>query len=232
MFFSDSPPPIGVGYTSKSVSKDIYYMYAVTFDNVSGETDAGIDIQKLITGEIPYGTEMQIRIFGSDGYDVYTYIEEAYDEEKDDFYPGWADGDDYLVTRNIKPGTPFWFKVPSGCSFSVSGQILSDASKSYTIAKNHYEMIANPYPVSLNPNKIAWTGLSFGDELQIRKPDGDGYEVLNYIEEAYDEEKDDFFNGWADGDDYLIKTDIFASNTGAWIKTKEPVTVEFSSPVK
>ena len=207
-------------------------MCAVTFDNVAGATGDGIDIQKLFSGDIPYGTEMQIRKYGVDGYDVYTYIEEAYDEEKDDFYPGWANIEDYLVIRKVAPGTPFWFKVPSDCSFSIAGQIFGDASKSYTIIADHYEMIANPYPVSLNPNNMSWTGLNYGDELQIRKPDGTGYNVLTYIEEAYDEEKDDFFPGWADIEDYLIKTEIFGSNLGGWAKSKAQISVEFVSPLK
>ena len=221
-----------VGYTGVSVIKDRYYMYATAFDGVSGVANDGIDIQKLIVGDIPYGTEIQIRQYGSDGYDVYRYVEEAYDEAKDDFYPGWADMDDYLVIRQVAPGTPFWFKTPSDCSFSVAGQILTDASKSYAIIANHYEMIANPYPVSMDPNAIEFTGLNYGDELQIRDAEGLGYSVLRYVEEAYDEEKDDFFPGWADMDDYLVKTPIFESARGAWMMTKGAVTVNFVSPVK
>ena len=207
-------------------------MCATHFDAVSTTAGEGIDIQKLVCGDIAYGTEMQIRKYGQDGYDTYTYIEEAYDEEKDDFFPGWADYQDYMAKRNIAPGTPFWFKATANCDISIAGQILTDSDKTYAVIPDHFEMIANPFPVAVNPNEdIEMTGLSYGDQLQVRKTDGTGYDTLTYIEEAYDEEKDDFFPGWADYQDYLVKTPIFGVNQGAWAKTAKNVTVKFVNPI-
>ena len=84
-------------------------MIAAQFDDVNGN-GAGIAIKDLVTGDIPYGAEMQVRL-PAGGYNIYNYIAEAYDEEKDDFVPGWADGLENLVTTGVlKSGRGAWIK--------------------------------------------------------------------------------------------------------------------------
>ena len=164
-------------------------MIAAQFDDVGGE-GAGMAIKDLVTGEIPYGAEMQVRLPAGD-YDIYHYIEEAYDEDLDDFVPGWADGGDNLATSKIAPGAAFWFKTDSDCNVNIAGKILEDASKTVSVNAGIFSMIGNAYPADVNPNDVEWTGLAYGDELQVRLDAGD-YDIYHYIEEAYDEELDDF----------------------------------------
>ena len=92
-------------------------MIAAPFDSVSGN-GLGTPIKNLVTGEVPYGAEMQVRLPGGD-YDIYHYIAEAYDESIDDFVPGWADGGDNLVVDNVlKAGRGAWIKPASAVSIT------------------------------------------------------------------------------------------------------------------
>lgn len=203
-------------------------MISAQFDNVGG-VGAGMALKNLVKG-VPFGTELQL-LAASGGYDLYYYIEEAYDEDTDNFIEGWADGGDNLATIKFAPGTAFWLKTPADCSANIAGQILSDASKVVSVAAGQYSMIANPYPMAVNPNEIGWTGLSYNDEMQVLADVG-GYDLYYYIEEAYDEVADDFVEGWADGGDNLIVDPIIPVGQGAWLKPTSAVTIEWSKPIK
>jgi hypothetical protein len=203
-------------------------MVAAQFDAVAGE-GAGIAVNDLVKGDLPYG--MLIQILKADGtYDTYKYLEEAYDETTDDFIPGWGDGVDNIATRLIAPGTVFWLKAPSATEATIAGAILADASKSIAVAAGKYSMIGNPYPVAINPNAMTWSGLTYKDELKVLKADGT-YNTYKYLEEAYDEAKDDFVTGWGDGVDNYVTTGIIPVGQGAWIKPTAEVTATFASPL-
>ena len=204
-------------------------MIAAQFDDVGGN-GAGIAIKDLVTGEIPYGAEMQVRL-PAGGYNIYHYIEEAYDEDLDDFVPGWADKLDNLATAKIAPGAAFWFKTDSACNVNIAGKILEDASKTVSVNAGIFSMIGNAYPSDVNPNSVEWTGLTYGDEMQIRL-DAGGYNILHYIEEAYDEDLDDFVPGWADKLDNLVSDGALKSGRGAWIKPTAAVSVTWENPVQ
>ena len=204
-------------------------MIAAPFDAVGGD-GSGIAIKDLVTGDIPYGAEMQVRLPAGD-YDTYKYLSDAYDEVKDDFFPGWADGGGNLATTKIAPGAAFWFKTDSDCNASIAGQILSDASKTVTVNAGIYSMIGNAYPAAVNPNDLAWEGLTYGDEMQVRLDAGD-YDTYKYLSDAYDEVKDDFFPGWADGGGNFVTTTILNAGRGAWIKPTAKVSVTWENPVE
>ena len=56
---------------------------------------------------IPYGTE--IMFYNGASYDIYRYIDEAYDYISDDFIPGWANAyEDFVNTDIIKCAESFW----------------------------------------------------------------------------------------------------------------------------
>ena len=217
-----------VGYNGTTLAAGNYYMVAVQFDSVAGD-GAGIAIKDLVTGDLPYGMEMQIQ--KADGtYDIYKYLAEAYDAVKDDFVPGWGDGGDNIATRLVAPGTVFWLKSPSATEATIAGAILADASKEFTFASGKYSMLGNPYPVAANPNTLTWTGLTYKDELQVLKIDGT-YNIYKYLEETYDAVKDDFVPGWGDGGDNYVTTGIIPVGQGAWIKPAATVTATFASPL-
>ena len=217
-----------VGYQGTALEAEKYYMVAVQFDAVGAE-GAGTAIKNLVTGELPYGIELSV--LKTDGtYDIYKYIAEAYDEGIDDFIPGWADGGENMATRQLQPGTVFWLKAPSATNVTIAGQVLGDASKEFAIPGGKYSMLGNPYPVAANPNALTWTGLTYKDELSVLKADGT-YDIYKYIEEAYDEEADDFIPGWADGGENLITVGVMPVGKGAWIKPAADLTVTFASPL-
>ena len=204
-------------------------MIAAQFDDVGG-AGAGIAIKDLVTGDVPYGAQMQVRL-PAGGYDIYKYIEEAYDETIDDFIPGWADGLENLATTKVAPGAAFWFKTDTACNVTIAGQILGDASKTVSVNASIFSMIGNAYPADVNPNDVEWTGLTYGDQLQVRL-DAGGYDIYKYIEEAYDETIDDFVPGWADGLENIVSTGILKSGRGAWIKPTAAVSVTWESPIQ
>ena len=218
-----------VGYHSTALAADTYYMVAAQFDSVVGGGE-GMALKDLVTGDVPYGAEMQV-LRPDGGYDIYRYIEEAYDGDADDFVPGWGDGVDNLAVNPVEPGTAFWLKAPSAATVTIAGAVLGDASKTVEIAAAQYSMIANPYPVSVNPNALTWTGLSYGDELQVLKADG-GYDIYRYIEEAYDGDADDFVPGWGNGVDELVTTGVIPVGQGAWIKPASQLTLRWGSPLE
>jgi hypothetical protein len=203
-------------------------MCATHFDTTAGN-GTGYAIKDLISGEVPYGTQIQV-MQADTTYKIYYYIEEAYDEGTDSFAPGWADSDDYVAVDKLAPGAAFWFKAPSTCNINIAGQILSDASKTVTVAAGQFSMVANPYPTAANMNNLSWTGLTFGDQFQIMQVDST-YKIYYYLEEAYDEVADDFVVGWADSDDYLVVTEVLPVGQGAWIKPAAQVTIDWGSPL-
>ncbi len=218
-----------VGYNGTALKSETYYMVAVHFDEVVG-SGAGLAIKDLITGNIPYGTELQL-LRPAGGYDIYKYLEEAYDEGSDEFIPGWGDVLDNIATRKVAPGSVFWLKAPADANVTIAGAVLADASKSITFVAKEYSMLGNPYPVAVNPNAITWEGLSYGDELQILKSSGSGYDIYKYLEEAYDEGTDDFIPGWGDVLDNIVTTGIIPVGQGAWIKPATDTTATFASPL-
>ena len=218
-----------VGYQSTAASADTFYMIANQFDDVTG-TGAGIALKDMITGAIPYGAQIQV-LNSKGGYDIFTYLEEAYDESIDDFVPGWGDVGENLAMIKVAPGTSFWFKAPVAVNGTIAGQVLSDVSKTIETAASAYTMVGNPYPAPVNPNAVSMTGVAYGDTIQVLNSKG-GYDIFTYLEEAYDESIDDFVPGWGDVGENLVADAIIPAGQGAWMLTAGKTELEFSNPVK
>lgn len=203
-------------------------MCASQFDGVGG-TGEGIPLCELIKGDVAYGTQIQIR--NSAGtYDIYKYLAECYDADKDDFVPGWGNVGEELATLKVAPGTAFWFQAASDCNVSISGEILADSSKTLNLPANTFSMVSSPYPYAVNPNELTWTGLSYGDQIQVRNAMGT-YDIYKYLQECYDADKDDFVPGWGNVGEELVAADVIPVAAGVWIKTASAATVKFESPV-
>lgn len=217
-----------VGYTGLSATKSTFYMCASQFDSVGGN-GAGIPLCDLIKGEVAYGTQIQIRN-AKGTYDIYKYIAECYDAEKDDFVPGWGDVGEELATIKVAPGTAFWFQATADCNVSIAGEILADASKTLNLPAGSFSMISSPYPYDVNPNKLTWTGLSYGDQIQVRNAKGT-YDIYKYLAECYDADLDDFVPGWGDVGEEYVTTEVIPVAAGVWIKTANDATMKFESPL-
>lgn len=216
-----------------TLQKDKFYIFATQFDDVGGEGD-GIRICDLVTGEIPYGTEIQVMnmaLFDT-SYDLFRYLEEAYDESQDDFVPGWGDKQENLATRRLAPGTAFWIKPTGTFTATVAGQVLADSSKQIDFTANKFTLFANPFPVAANPNDYTWSNLTYGDEIQVLNTaiTETSYNLYRYLEEAYDADKDDFVPGWGNKQEDLVTTGIIPVAQGAWMKAQKAATLKWTSP--
>ena len=218
-----------VGYQQYSLNAGQFYMIGVQFGVVG--TEAGIPMKDLVKGTIPYGTQIQILNAAGTGYALYNYMQEGYDAVIDDFAEGWADNGENICYTPIPAGTCFWLKAPSAASVQIAGQVLA-TDKTLTATGGQFNMVANPYPVALNPNDdIAWTGVSYGDQIQVLNAAGTGYALYNYMEEGYDAVLDDFASGWADNGENIVHTGIVPVGQGCWLKPKSNVTLVFTAPL-
>ena len=216
-----------VGYQTTGLDATVFKMVGVQFSDIGADT--GLTLDKLLTGNFPYGTQIQVLKSSGSGYDTYTYLEEAYDGVLDDFVPGWADIQDDLATVTLVTGQAFWLKAPSVSAASLAGEVLA-TDKAVNVSATLFNMIANPYPVATSLNETSWTGLTYGDQIQVLKSSGSGYDTYTYLEEAFDSVLDDFVPGWADIQDDMVTLPI-PSGQGFWINTATAVTVNFVTPL-
>ena len=217
-----------VGYEKLNLTAEKFAMCATQFELVGGGSGTLSDL--FSATDIPYGTE--IRFLNERGaYDVYKYLEEAYDEDADDFVPGWADGFENLVSTPVDVGTGYWVKAPENYDLTQAGQVANDATITLTLTPGMFQMISNPYPDGFNPNAVTWANLEYGTEIRVLNARG-AYDVYKYLEEAYDEVADDFVPGWADGFENLVVASIADIKQGFWIRSNasNPVTITFSNP--
>lgn len=199
-------------------------MTGAQFAKVGGTNATLSDL--FVTDNIPYGTCV---MFANESgtYDTIKYLEEAYDEVKDDFYPGWGDVEEYLVSDAVVPGTGFWVIAPSAIELTQVGEVVDKDTYTVTIPANIYTMVANPFPKGFNPNEAIWSdNLPYRTELMTLNADG-SYTTYRYLEEAYDEAKDDFYPGWGDVEEFLITKSIASEGAGVWVLSTEEITITF-----
>ena len=114
-----------VGYQQYSLNAGQFYMIGVQFGTVG--TAAGIPMKDLVTGSVPYGTQIQILQANGQAYDIYTYIQEGWDDNlgtEGDFGPGWADGSDNIVHTGIVPvGQGCWVYPSSYLTFAFTSPL-------------------------------------------------------------------------------------------------------------
>ena len=217
-----------VGYEKLELDKNVFVMGATQFQKVGGKSGTLSDL--FSADDIPYGTE--IRFMDTTGhYQYFKYLEEAYDEDLDDFIPGWADGFENLVTDPVDPGTGFWVSVPKNYDLTQAGQVATNRTIQITLTPGMFEMVSNPFPDAFNPNAVTWGNLEYGTEIRVLDATGH-YQYFKYLEEAYDEDLDDFVPGWADGFENLVSDAIAPVGQSFWIRSVEddPVTITFTNP--
>ena len=221
-----------------TLQKDKFYIFATQFDETSKGTGDGIRICDLVTGDIPYGTQIQVMdmsVFSS-AYDIYKFLAEVYDPSIDDFVTDkWGDVGEELATRKLAPGTAFWIQPKDTFTASIAGQVLTEASKQVSFTANKFTLFANPFPVAANPNAFTWTGLAYGDQIQVLDNSviSSAYDIYKFLAEVYDPEIDDFVTDkWGDVGEEIVSTGIIPVGQGAWIKTANAVTLDWTSPIQ
>ena len=72
------------------------------------------------SSNLEYDTEIRV-LNASGAYDIYQYIEDAYDVVTDKEQPGWADGYAELVTSDIAGvGQGFWIRSTATTPISIT----------------------------------------------------------------------------------------------------------------
>ena len=152
--------------------------------------DIGSDTIKIATICTPVNVEAcsyddvdtdgaEIQVWNGAAYDMYYFINDAFDDENDGL-TGWAkDGE--IVSDAIAPGNGFWFRYlkADGANLTVSGEVPDADSISKDVYNNKFNMTGNPYPTLLNLSKVKVEGITpcgyddvddEGLELQVMMP--------------------------------------------------------------
>lgn len=243
-----------VGFTTKSITPDQYYLIGTQFQGVGA--DAQIEMSKLLVlsniqsvgfdDMIEQGAE--ILVFDGVGYNHYYYINDAYDSS-DNPVEGeyWADIDGYMVTASdvFTLGQGFWLKVPAAAcgenpGVTAAGEVTSASDYQLELVGSSdgaYSILSNPYPVEAALADITTTGLTavgfddmldIGNELMIY--DGVGYNHYYYINDAYDS-NDNPVDGevWADIDGYEVTdSDKIPVGESFWFRARQNGSLKFS----
>ena len=111
-----------VGYTTVDVPAGTMKMLGCQFETTQS-TD--VDLQNFVVGNFEGGEDLGsaplVMILGADGkYTSYFYLTEAYDEDLDDFVPGWANADGDKVSIDIDVAAAFWFKLNAAGSITFN----------------------------------------------------------------------------------------------------------------
>ena len=124
-----------VGYTTANVAKDTYYMLGLQYEKVGG---GAIPVQDLVKGTFVgvnfdengafLQTAPKLQVWTPSGYNMYYYINDAYDAVKNDgtVYEGWADSFGNYVTDNFPIGYGFWFKPTTAATASFTSPLSAN----------------------------------------------------------------------------------------------------------
>ena len=243
-----------VGYNSKTITADTYYLMAFQFENINSDGLAGLNDVINMTGvsavgiDDAYTTGAEIMVRVGSGYKSYYYINDAWDTNDHEVEGNvWADGDGYVVaTEDLQAlGDGFWLLVRSGAlngegSITIAGAVSNadELTKSFSgTAAGYFTIIANPFPLATQLNSITQTGLTAmgiddaytkGVEVMVRV--GNGYKSYYYINDAWDAEDHEVEgNVWADGDGYVAtETDAIGVGASFWVKSFTNGSLTFS----
>ncbi len=185
-----------VGYTTMKTTAG-FNMLGVVFNGLDGQA---LPLAKAVEGD--FQDEDEIQVYNKDtGYASYTYWKD---------YGGWLDGNFAPATQLVAPGTSFWLKTP-GREVEVVFKGAVSASREAYVCKAGLQMVSANLPVELDLNGNAiWTGLTDGDEIQVRK--GNAYTSYSYWKD---------FGGWLDGDFNLV-TEKLPVGASFWLKVAKP----------
>lgn len=180
-----------VGYTTITTVPG-FNMLGCVFNGLDGNA---LPLNQIVSGDFQDNDAIQV-YDATTGYTSYTYWKD---------YGGWLDGDFNPATTLIQPGTAFWLNTPGrSITVTLKGAVRSG---SYTyVAKKGLQMVSSALPVDMDLNNITWTGLTDGDEIQVRENGA-------YISYSYWKD----YGGWLDGN-FVPVTKPIEKGTSAWLK--------------
>ena len=199
-----------VGYSTTQMISGKYNMIAVPFNPVNGTGfmfDGDVLFENVVEGEdFADGDNILIWNAETSGYTFhYYYVGEGWTDDSGNGYFA----DDY--PNGLPAGSAMWYLAANNdkqVKITFAGAVESDADVTYTLIKGKYNMIANPYPVSFDPNEasqVEWSGVVEGedfadtDNILVWNPQTSGYTFHYYY--AGEGWTDDSGNGYF-ADDY------------------------------
>ena len=246
-----------VGYVTREVVRNSYNMLAIQFQDPASIVESG-DITKAITTDLPaldYGTDYdfpdfpKIMIKTSDtsadyGKNFFYYTDSQYEETSpgvfEELPAGWYDGAEEPPTADdlIALGRGFWLVIPNDeelypndkYTMNFAGQVAAMTKPiSVPVVNNGYIMMANPFPVALDFNKMITpsagvpaldygTDYDFPDfpKIMIKTSDTSADYAVNffyYTDSQYEETSPGVFEvlpaGWYDGSEEPPTEDDF-----------------------
>ncbi len=196
---------------------------------VNAGTEA-LDIQSIKIANFTDGMDWMKIYTPGVGYQTYIYYADTIDNEEDfnSLGEGWGDGSSVKsIGITLDPGQGFWLNTQKNATITMPGEVLATESESMELAANKMDIMASPYPIELDIQKIKISSFTDGmDWMKLYTP-GVGYQTYIYYADTIDNEED--FNsmgeGWGDGSS--IKTVGVTVNPGQgfWINTQKDATV-------
>ena len=223
-----------VGYTAKEAAKGKFIILGAQFEGVSSGT---IDVATITGVEgVAYDdagafklTAPQIQIPNGIGYTTRYYLTDGWDNSKNDYAAGWCDGDGVIVTDTITPGVALWLKsVGADATANVAGAVSELSSVNVDCPAN-FALRANAFPIATTLNSASMSvsgiaGVAYDDAgafkqtaPQVQIYNGVGYTTRYYLNDGWDNDKNDYAAGWCDGDGVIVKDTIPAAQ-GFWTK--------------
>lgn len=109
-----------VGYTTKTVAADTFYLIGVQFEKIGQDSVAGLNDVLIMKGIEPVAFDnmltdaARIDVLVGNVYQNYYYINDADDGSETFDKLGWADGAGNLIDSNvIDVGASFWINSPA-----------------------------------------------------------------------------------------------------------------------
>ena len=202
-----------VGYETKALVAGDFNMLGGAFNGVG---KAGYSLNRDFKGEnLTAGTDLftaDTILIHDAATGVYTtYYLYEYDPTYPDYPAGWYNAIteapfDTDYPDGLPAGTAFWYVAKSttvNASVTFSGDVPMDASYTKDLVRGKFNMVASPYPVSLNLNdaeQVTLTGATAGadlftaDTIAIHDAATGGY--TTYYLYAYDPTYPDYPAGW------------------------------------
>ena len=221
-----------VGYVNapKTITAGKVSLGTSPFAKVGTDTVAIQDMLKSSAPAVGYSKRntdaVQLQVWNGVGYTMYFYLSDAYVEATDDEVEGWAKGNGDYADATIAPGTGYWYKVPKADStFNLPGQVLDAASVTKDVFTTKLNLVGSPYPVVLDLKNLTTTvpakpySQRLTAALQLQVWNGSNYTLYYYMSDAYDEETDDEYEGWAKGNGDMVKGPIVDPSYGMWAKS-------------
>ena len=229
LFYYTYPTPSTiVGYMNLELKANKMDIMGTQFVNVTDDT---LNIQNITVSNFTDGQDWMMVYTPGVGYETYIYgaLVKDYETFEDDGF-GWSVGDALRVQGvTLDPGQAFWINTQKDTVITIAGQVKMTESESVELVADKMDLIASPYPVATDIQKIAIANFTDGQDWMMIYTPGVGYETYIYgaLVKDYETFEDDGL-GWSVGDALRVQGVVLNPGQGFWINTKKDATITIS----